>query len=268
MSLAAAYMFGRKQVNEIIWDLSNAVYNGVFFNSNLGDTRAFYFSEIGDKMYIVDRSTNIIYQYSLTTNFDLTTAVYDSITKNISSQSNDTRGLYFSPDGLRMYAMPQTNDNVYQFSLTTAWNVSTASYDNKSLLVRPQESSPACLRFKPDGTKMYVAGLSDRLFEYTLSTPWDVSTGVYSAFKDLPTSVDTRGLAIKEDGTKLIIADALPVGTLSQYTFATPWDLSTLTSDNISFVSPGSPYDLYVSNDGTKIYTLDVNNKRVYEIDM
>ncbi|GAH99215.1 unnamed protein product, partial [marine sediment metagenome] len=38
---------------------------------------------------------------------------------------------------------------------------------------------PYNLFFKPDGTKMYVVDLGAEVFQYTLSTPWDVSTANY-----------------------------------------------------------------------------------------
>ena len=64
------------------------------------------------------------------------------------------------------------------------------------------------LYFKYDGTKMYIIN-STILYEWDLSTAWDISTATrahngfgYSSFCDQP-----RGLYIKADGTKMWVPD-------------------------------------------------------------
>ncbi len=59
-------------------------------------------------------------------------------------------------DGLKFYVVGSTNDTVYQYSMSTAWNMATASYDGISLSVTAQETVPQGLFFKDDGTKMYL----------------------------------------------------------------------------------------------------------------
>ena len=69
-----------------------------------------------------------------------------------------------------MYIMGNTNDSVYQYTLSTAWDVSTASYASKSFSVGSQETSPSGVKFSSDGTKMYVVGMqNDTVYKYTLS---------------------------------------------------------------------------------------------------
>ena len=59
----------------------------------------------------------------------------------------------------------------------SSFNLSGASYDNKSFDVSGEETNPGSLFFKSDGTKMYVTGTAgDDVNEYALSTAWDVST--------------------------------------------------------------------------------------------
>ena len=41
--------------------------------------------------------------------------------------------------------------------------------------------SPNGLTFKNDGSKVYVVGLSGNVFEYNLTTPWDISTAFYDS---------------------------------------------------------------------------------------
>jgi len=53
--------------------------------------------------------------------------------------------------------------------LSTAWDVSTASYDSKSKDVSSEESSPFDVAFKPDGSKMYIVGYNnDTVYQYSM----------------------------------------------------------------------------------------------------
>ena len=81
-----------------------------------------------------------------------------------------------------------------------------ASYTD-TLSVAAQENFPTGLAFNPDGTKLYVVGTEDdAVDEWALSTPYDVSTGVYtdtlviSAQENIP-----NGIAFNAAGTTLYV---------------------------------------------------------------
>jgi len=86
----------------------------------------------------------------------------------VSSQDGGPEGLFFKDDGTKMYVVGRANDSVYQYILSTAWDVSTASYDSVSFSVASQDTSPTGLFFKTDGTKMYVVGsTNDTVYQYS-----------------------------------------------------------------------------------------------------
>jgi hypothetical protein len=59
----------------------------------------------------------------------------------------------------------------FQYSLSTAWDVSTASYDNVNLYTFNEDNTPQGLFFKSDGSKVYVVGdANDTVFQYTTSS--------------------------------------------------------------------------------------------------
>jgi hypothetical protein len=61
-----------------------------------------------------------------------------------------------------------SNDRVYEYDLSTAWNISTASF-LQSLSISAQDVSPLGIFFRADGLKMYMVGDSnDRVYEYDL----------------------------------------------------------------------------------------------------
>ena len=51
----------------------------------------------------------------------------------------------------------------------SAWDVSTASYDDKYKSVNSEDTNPRDVSFKSDGTKMYIMGTTnDTVFQYSL----------------------------------------------------------------------------------------------------
>ena len=137
------------------FDVISAVYNSVsFYPGSIGQTKSLTFNNDGTKMYVVGTST--VYQYSLTTGFDLSTASYDSVSFAAASQDSAIESVKFNSDGTKMYLAGTANNSVYQYSLSTAFDLSTTSYDSVSYPTAPQGSAPNGLAFSSDGTKMYI----------------------------------------------------------------------------------------------------------------
>jgi sugar lactone lactonase YvrE len=152
------------------YDLSIASYDSVSFSvtGQEGNPQGLAFSTDGTKMFIVGISTDRVFQYTLTTGFDVSTASYDSVSFSISGQEGTSSGLAFNTDGTKMFVVGISTDNVYQYTLTTGFDVSTASYDSVSVSVAGQEVTPNGLAFSPDGVKMFVLGSgTDNVYQYT-----------------------------------------------------------------------------------------------------
>jgi len=71
---------------------------------------------------------------------------------------------------------------VYQYTLSSAWDLSTATYTNQSVSTGPQDPNPRHVYLDPSGSKLYITGTgTDYIYEYSLSTPWDISTLSYDS---------------------------------------------------------------------------------------
>ena len=134
--------------------------------------QAFFIKPDGTKVYIL--STTDVYQYSLSTAWDISTLSYDSVSVSVSAQDTTNTGIYFKSDGTKMYLLGQQNDNVYQYSLSTAWDVSTATYDSVSDAVTSPSLSP--LFFDSTGDNYFYLASASTLYKVPLSTAWDLST--------------------------------------------------------------------------------------------
>jgi hypothetical protein len=53
----------------------------------------------------------------------------------LASEDIEVQGLFFKPDGLLFYVLGRDTDKIYQYSMSTAWDMSTASYTGISLSV-------------------------------------------------------------------------------------------------------------------------------------
>jgi hypothetical protein len=165
------------------YDLANAAYDSVSFYINEDALPiGLRFNNDGTKLYVLGNGTKTVYQYTLSTAFDLSTASYDSVSFSISSQDTSPHDIVFNTDGTKMYMIGTTNDSIFQYTLSTAFDLSTASYDSVSFSISSQDTSPSGMAFNNDGTKLYMVGyVNDRIFQYTTATStaititWDSS---------------------------------------------------------------------------------------------
>ena len=126
------------------------------------------FNTNGTKMFVLGSSTDTIYQYSLSTGFDVSTASYDSVSLSVTSQDANPAGLTFNSDGTKMFMSGSATDAVHQYSLSTAFDLSTATYDSISFSVASQDTQPSKITFGNSGAKLFVLGaINDSVFQYT-----------------------------------------------------------------------------------------------------
>ena len=142
------------------YDISTGSYDSVSFSfsSQDGNMEDVVFNADGTKFYGVGLNTSKIFQYSCSSAFNLATASYDSVSLTISSQDNSPRDLFFKPDGSKMWLLGRQNNSIYQYSLSSNFNLATASYDSISFSVSSEETSSGGLAFSANGEKFYVCG--------------------------------------------------------------------------------------------------------------
>ena len=224
------------------------------------------FKPDGTKMYIIGVSSDKVSEYDLSTAWDILTASYVQ-DFSVAAQETDATGLFFKPDGTKMYVVGQVGDDVNEYSLSTAWDVTSASY-SQNFSISSQETTAQGIFFKPDGTKMYVIGYgSGNVNEYNLSTAWDVSTASFSqSFSIIPLYQIPTAVFFKPDGTKMYVVLREPDDVL-EYDLSTAWDVSS-ASYSQSFSVSGqdtSPTGLFFKPDGSKMYVVGFANDKVYE---
>jgi sugar lactone lactonase YvrE len=191
------------------FDISTAVYSQNFSVSAQDiNPRGLQFNNNGTKMFVMGFTGSAVYEYNLSTGFDISAAVY-SQSFSVSAQDTAPTSLAFNNDGTKMFVLGSTGDDVNEYTLSTGFDVSTASYAH-SFSVAAQDSGPTGIAFNADGTKMFVVGSTgDDVNEYSLSTSFDVSTASYvQNFSVVSQDTNPQGIAFNNDGTKMFIVGA------------------------------------------------------------
>jgi DNA-binding beta-propeller fold protein YncE len=193
------------------WDVRTASFVQNFVVSAQDTTpESVFFKPDGLKMYVVGNDNNSVYEYDLSSAWNISTASYLQAF-SVAGQDNQPGGISFKPDGLKMYVVGANPSpaSVDEYNLSSAWNISTASH-LQGFSVESQDSVPQGLYFRPDGTKMYVTGsFNDGVYEYNLSSAWNISTASYlqtlstTSFEITPT-----GIFFKPDGGKMYVSGA------------------------------------------------------------
>jgi sugar lactone lactonase YvrE len=248
----------------------DAYYTGAAFSTATEDLTpcGVNFNPQGTKMYIVGRSGDTIEEYTLSPAWTINSAVATN-SLSISSQDLDPYGLTFARDGTKMFMLGYANDNIYEYDLSVPWDLSSAAYASKTLSVGGQDTIPTGLASSEDGTKMYVIGTNNTVYQYTLTTPWDLDSGSYSTKSFSVSSEDTvaQDITFSNDGKKMYMVGATGQD-VNQYTLTTAWDVSSASFDSKTFsiaTEETSPTGLAISTDGERIYVVGNAGDEVLE---
>ena len=239
------------------YSLAAASYDSVSFSVAAKETNpsGLFFKPDGTKFYIVGSGSDTVHEYTLSTAWVLSTATF---TQSFSVAAQDTapQGIFFKPDGTKMYITGAVGDDVIEYGLSTAWDISTSSF-TQSFVVSAQDTSPLGLFFKPDGTKMYIVGQAGQdINEYDLSTAWDIFTASYlQNFSVSAQDTVPRGLFFKPDGFGFFVVGAIGVD-INEYSLTSAWDISTASYVQALSTSTvdTNPATVFFKDDGSKMY--------------
>ena len=248
--------------------LGSVTYDTKTFSVASQDTDPVAFNNDGTKMFVAGNSGDDIYQYTLSTANDISTATYNS---NFAAQGTNVLDVIFNNDGTKMYvpSSQPSPSRIYEYNLSTAFDLSTASYNSVSLSLSGQSNS-SChgISFNNNGTKLYAAISSSNLYEYVLSTAYDLSTASYNnaTFNASGQASDISGVTFNTDGTKMFISDN---GTdkVFQYSLSTAFDLSTASYDSVQLqiMVDTDVEGVRFSSDFSKMYIVGAQNNTIYQ---
>ena len=189
---------------------------------------------------------------------------------SIDGEANVT-GMTFNNDGTKMFLVGTQGNDITEYALSTAYDVSTA--------IRSGEFAPSLggltgIAFNNSGTKVFLLSEStDKVHEYNLTTAFVVTSGVSFAQEKSVVSGDNcpTDLQFNNDGSKMYILGCRG-DRVDEYDLSTPYDISTAGSSpnrtQNTNVSDSNPRAVVFSADGSKMFTIGLQNKSVREFSL
>lgn len=237
------------------WNISRAgEFQSEDFSDKTTNINGLFFTSDGLKLFTADSVTGDIHRFDLSAAWDIVTAIFNQ-TLDVSTKQTEPHGLFFKSDGLQLFIVGEDVAYVHKYTLSVAWDLSTASYDSE-VSVAAQESRPRDIFFKSDGTKMYVVGTaSDLILQYNL-TAWNITTASYIGGTDIDTETNAAtGVHFHPDGDKAFIIENDDV---FQYNLGTAWLASTGSYSKFFHTNISSGhYGLFFKPDGSGFFVSD-----------
>ena len=218
------------------------------------------FSKDGSKMWVCSAGQQRIYEYDLPTPFSPSSA--GTATTSLLIGSN-LRGFWVNDAESKLYTVHVVNSSstpVREYNIS-GFNLSTASLQN-TLAATPNAGNEGGIQVSADGTKLWIeiniTGAA--IEEYTLSTPFDISTAGAPTSYLLPQS-GIKGFQLSDTGETLYLIST-SADAIQKYTLGTAFDLSTIPGTANQAVSISNPVgfnfidstNLLVARDNGSVY--------------
>tara|TARA_Y100001934_G_C12378939_1_gene791078 strand:+ start:672 stop:3053 length:2382 start_codon:yes stop_codon:yes gene_type:complete len=189
-------------------------------------------------------------------------------------------GWYMDPAGSYFYtahgSASYTQGTIEQYEMSSGYDFSTASQVNVLTLNTGGLNFlyATGVEFKPDGTRMYVSGLTNagnKIAQYDLSTAWDVLTATLVgnvSFQAL------SGVRFQDNGQHMFVLDTQDPDSIKKYECTVPWDITSIfplpvqisNIANICVPTESSIRGFSFKDDGTKLYVSGTDNNSSFVI--
>ena len=238
-----------------------------------------------------------LYQYTLTTPFDISTIdTSTEVTLNLNAgsddlDSTDVEGFTFNGDGTKVYAIDyKGNMNVH--TLSTPYDFSDFTQDaddghdwNTYLTPGDGNIRPHDIRFNSDGTKMYLHEATHThdpvaIVEYHLATPYLPGSATKTEEFDVDPQVSAvvQDFDFDDDGTRMYVVTSSGSNgnhNLAVYKLSTGFDVTTATHVgtmsnffNADRTEGGTPAGIHFAKDGMKFYQVTYTSNEIHEYDL
>jgi hypothetical protein len=200
-----------------------------------------------------------------------------TLSEEFTSNSVNT-GLIVSQDGTTLY-YPRDGYGIYSRTMSTPYDVSTCGTQGSVIQPNTQTGGPTgssrfrSLNFNPDGTTVFITDFQNqRLYEYHLTTPYDVSEIHNSDYdKMFWLGLSTVSVFFSYDGAYAYFLNG--TGLIRRYTLTTPWTfVGTASGANYDYDAEalgdpahGTCYGALMSADGTRVIAIASALRRFYQ---
>jgi hypothetical protein len=181
---------------------------------------------------------------------------YTNKSASIASQDIQPRSVFFNPNGTKMYVIGDAGNDINQYTLSTSWDVSTATFFGSSNFFTA--ATWLGLYITPNGQYVFINNNTDKkIYRYTLTNPWQITS--LNLASSITSSIFSglSSIGFKPDGLRAYVSNAAN-NEIYQCNLTTAWDIqsTSLTIAHTASTSiSDSPQGINISLDGRKIYT-------------
>ena len=187
------------------WDISSIASSEGTVSIGTTNSTGVKFGNNGYNLYVIDNASEEVKQFSLSSPYDIQSTVVHIYTHDF-GLSSYTNALFFTDDGSTVFI--GFGGRVESYPLSSNWNLSsigprTGYYDPAEML-----STIYAIWFNDDGTKMYVIGDSEDIFEYSLSVGYDLNSSIsYTTGTFNPGISTTLAASITDNGKRFFMVN-------------------------------------------------------------
>lgn len=189
------------------YDITTASYNQSLDVSNESGayTHIVFWNGDGTTLYVGREDNGDVYYYNCSTAYDIGTASLNSNAPFTLSEPSYTTGFDWNSDGTKFYVADWSNNNIYEYSCSTAYDPTTHSYV-QSLDVSNWTSECSGVAISDNGHKLvFTHGTNPTGTEqFELSTAGDISTATHEGQID---HNDSHGIIFGPNGEKAVYTD-------------------------------------------------------------
>ena len=220
----------------------------------------------------------------------LNRTVIAGVTYSGSSEAFDTTsdnatpaGIHFNTDGTKVFVVGTNDveDEVNEYSLTTAFDISTTQSITRRLAIGTNELGapmsdlhPYGLTFNGDGTKLYISGnQNNKIFELDLGSAFNISSatkvGELATFSHSNGDPTACGITFNNDGTKLFLA-GFANHRIVYWNLSVAYQVESAGTPGAFSVTSTAhkPRDVDFNSDGTKMYVVSGTGDHIAAFDL
>lgn len=207
-----------------------------------------------------------IFWFEMSSPHDLSTI---SFTDEDNADGENPRGISVREDGSQLFVLWRNSSNpdgIFRWPLSSAFDITTKGSSTTLVVEPPGSNQPRGMHLTADGTKIYITDVTgDEVLEFTLGTPYDLTTGTHTGTLDVSGEVaGVFGVTLSLDGKKAYVLDANN-DEVEQYNLGAAFDIDSAVYSGVTplAVAQGNGVnarDLHLTDNDTKLYVVYVSS--------
>ena len=178
------------------------------------DLKAIFLRPDGTKLYVADQNTLTITEWSLSTPYEIDTAVINASNQlGISTQVQNIYDIYIRDDGTKLYTLGQGAQAPFvtqlnQFDLSVAWDLTsdTLAGVETATTVANQTLTHRGMEVVDTGSKIItISPTTATLYSYDLSSAYDITSISFDTSQVLTDDAAPSDFAMSTDGTQMVV---------------------------------------------------------------